>query len=99
MIRSFADNETQRFYETGKSKHLPPELLKRAMMRLLQLHAATKLEDLRAPASNHLEALRGDRKGQWSVRINQQWRLCFVFEDGEAFEVSIVDITRCFFVD
>jgi toxin HigB-1 len=91
MIRSFADNETQRFYETGKSRRLPTELLKRAMMRLLQLHAATKLEDLRAPASNNLEALRGDRKGQWSVRINQQWRLCFVFKDGDALEVAVVD--------
>lgn len=91
MIRSFADNETQRFFETGKSKRLPPAVLKRAMMRLLQLNAAAKLEDLRAPASNNLEALRGDRKGQWSVRINQQWRLCFMFKDGDAQDVSIVN--------
>jgi toxin HigB-1 len=91
MIHSFADTETQRFFETGKSKRLPPAVLKRAMMRLLQIHAATKLEDLRAPASNNLEALRGDRKGQWSVRINQQWRLCFTFKGGDALDVSIVD--------
>jgi toxin HigB-1 len=91
MIHSFADTETQRFFETGKSKRLPPAVLKRAMMRLLQLHAATKLEDLRAPASNNLEALRGDRKGQWSVRINQQWRLCFTFKGRDALDVSIVD--------
>ena len=60
-------------------------------MRLTQLDAATTINDLRFPPSNHLEALKDDRKGQWSVRINNQWRLCFRFENGDAFDVEIVD--------
>ena len=60
-------------------------------MRLTQLNAATRVEDLSQPASNRLEALVGDRAGQWSIRINQQWRVCFCFEDGDAFDVEIVD--------
>jgi len=60
-------------------------------MRLAQLDAATALEDLRVPASNRLEALKHDRRGQWSVRINDQWRVCFRFERGDAFDVEIVD--------
>ena len=60
-------------------------------MRLTQLDAATKLDDLRIPPSNRLEALQGDRGGRWSVRINAQWRLCFRFQSGDAFEVEIVD--------
>ena len=60
-------------------------------MRLLQLHAATRIEDLRQPPSNRLEALRGDRAGQYSVRINDQWRLCFRFESGDALDVEIAD--------
>ncbi len=60
-------------------------------MRLTQLDAATSVEDLRIPPSNRLEALRGDRKGQWSIRISGQWRICFRFEGGDAFNVKIVD--------
>jgi proteic killer suppression protein len=60
-------------------------------MRLLQLNAATLVDDLKLLRSNHLEALRGDRKGQWSVRINDQWRVCFRFANGDAFDVVIVD--------
>ena len=60
-------------------------------MRLTQLNAATALNDLRFPGSNRLEALKHDRKGQWSIRINDQWRLCFRFEEGDAFDVEIVD--------
>jgi proteic killer suppression protein len=60
-------------------------------MRLIQLHAAAVLGDLRIPPSNRLEALRGDRKGMWSIRINEQWRICFRFEEGHAYEVEIVD--------
>ncbi len=91
MIQSFANAETERFFVTGKSRRLPPETLKRAAMRLNQLHAATALDDLRLPPSNHLEALLGNRIGQWSIRINQQWRVCFNFERGDAFNVEIVD--------
>ena len=60
-------------------------------MRLIQLNTATQLNDLRLPPSNRLEALRGDRAGQWSIRINNQWRVCFRFIDGDAFDVEIVD--------
>ncbi|MBI3043538.1 MAG: type II toxin-antitoxin system RelE/ParE family toxin [Betaproteobacteria bacterium] len=91
MIRSFASAETERFFATGKSRRLPPEIRKRAAMRLTQLDAATALEDLRVPPSNRLEALKHDRKGQWSIRINDQWRVCFRFEKSNAFDVEIVD--------
>ena len=91
MIRSFASAETERFFATGKSRRLPTEILKRAAMRLTQINAATSLEDLRFPPSNRLEGLKGDRKGQWSVRISNQWRVCFRFADGDAFNVEIAD--------
>ena len=91
MIRSFASVETERFFVTGKSRRLPTEILKRAAMRLTQLNAATSIEDLRFPPSNRLEALKGDRKGRWSVRINTQWRVCFLFADGDALDVEITD--------
>ncbi|ODS95932.1 MAG: plasmid maintenance system killer [Lautropia sp. SCN 69-89] len=91
MIRSFADPETERFFGTGRAARMPPEIRRRAAMRLGQLNAATRIDDLRMPPSNRLEALKGDRAGQWSVRINDQWRLCFRFEDGDAFDVEIVD--------
>jgi proteic killer suppression protein len=91
MIQSFADSEAERFYTTGRSRRLPTEIRARAAMRLTQLNAATKIEDLKSPPSNHLEALRGDRKGKWSIRINQQWRVCFRFSKGDAVDVEIVD--------
>jgi len=91
VIRSFASSETERFFATGKSRRLPPEIRKRAAMRLTQLHAATTLDDLHFPPSNRLEALKHDRKGQWSIRINDQWRVCFRFERGDAFDVEITD--------
>jgi proteic killer suppression protein len=91
MIQSFADSEIERFYATGRARRLPPEIRIRAAMRLTQLNAATQIEDLKSPPSNRLEALKGDRKGQWSIRINDQWRLCFRFSKGDAFDVAIVD--------
>ena len=91
MIRSFANNETEQFVAKGKSRRLPPTILRRAAMRLTQLGAATSIEDLHFPPSNRLEALKGDRKGQWSIRINDQWRICFRFAAGDAFDVEIVD--------
>lgn len=91
MIRSFASAETERFFATGKSRRLPRDILKRAAMRMTQLNAATSVDDLRFPPSNRLEALKGDRKGQWSIRINDQWRICFRFADGDVFEVEIAD--------
>jgi proteic killer suppression protein len=91
MIESFASDETESLFTTGKSRRLPPEILKRALMRLTQLHAATEIEDLRLPPSNRLEALVGDLAGKWSIRVNDRWRLCFRFEGGHAHEVDIVD--------
>jgi proteic killer suppression protein len=91
VIRSFSDKETERFYTTGKSRRMPPEIRKRAAMRLVQLNASVRVEDLRVPPSNRLERLRGDRAAQWSMRINDQWRVCFRFRDGDAFDVEIVD--------
>jgi len=91
VIQTFANAETEHFFATGKSRRLPTEILKRAAMRLNQIHSATRVEDLRLPPSNQLEKLSGDREGQWSIRINGQWRVCFVFRDGHAFDVEIVD--------
>jgi toxin HigB-1 len=91
MICSFASAETERFFVTGRSRRFPPDIRARAAMRLTQLDAATKIDDLRIPASNRLESLRHDRKGQWSIRINDQWRICFKFEGADAYEVEIVD--------
>ena len=91
MIHSFADTETERFYTTGKSRRFSTEIRMRAAMRLTQLNAATRVEDLRLPPSNMLERLKRDRKGQWSVRINAQWRVCFRFNEGDAFNVEILD--------
>lgn len=91
MIRSFADKETESLFTAGRSRRLPQNIVRRAMTRLYQLHFAKRIEDLRNPPSNHLEALKGDRSGQWSIRINNQWRACFRFEDGDAFDVEIID--------
>lgn len=91
MIQSFADGETEKFFETGKSSRIAASLLKRAAMRLEQIDAATRIEDLRLPPSNRLERLSGDRAGQWSIRVNDRWRICFDWRDGEAWNVEIVD--------
>ena len=91
MIRTFADRETERLYATGKSRRLPSDIQRRTAMRLTQINAATSIHDLRLPPSNRLEALKHDRVGQWSIRINAQWRICFRFEHGDAFDVEIVD--------
>jgi proteic killer suppression protein len=91
MIRSFADTETERFFTIGKTRRLPADILRRAVMRLRQLDAATRIEDLRLPPSNRLEPLKGERAGRHSIRINDQWRVCFRFVDGDAFDVEIVD--------
>jgi toxin HigB-1 len=91
MIRSFADEETERFFTTGTSRRLPRDIQRRASQKLRIINAATDVEDLRSPPSHRLEVLRGDRAGQHSIRINDQWRICFRFADGDAHEVEIVD--------
>jgi len=91
MIKSFADKETQRLYIEGKSKRLPPDLIRRAVRRLEYINLAVTLNDLRVPPSNRLHALKSDRKGQFSISINTQWRICFNFIDGDAYDVGITD--------
>lgn len=91
MIRSFADKETQKIFNREYSFKLPAEIQERAQLRLERIHFATALTDLREPPSHHLESLKGDRKGQHSIRINKQWRVCFTWKDGHAYEVEIVD--------
>ena len=91
MLRSFADKETERLSTSGHSKRFPLAIQRRAMMRLSRLAEAAVIEDLLFPPSHRLEALKGERAGQWSIRINDQWRLCFRFESGNAFDVEIVD--------
>jgi proteic killer suppression protein len=91
MIRSFADKETERIWDGVRSRKLPPHIQKRALDRLMMIHAAEVLDDLKSPPSNRLHALRGERAGQHSVSINDQWRICFVWKDGDAEDVEIVD--------
>ena len=92
MIRSFRDAEAKRLWLTGTSRRNPPPSLRRAALRKLQLlESSTRLEDLRATPGNRLEAMKGDRNGQLSIRINDQYRICFIWEDGDAFEVEITD--------
>ena len=91
MIVGFRDLDTQRLWQSGKSRHLPADLHRRAFKKLAILNAALELDNLRVPPGNHLERLRGDRAGQHSIRINDQYRVCFVWRDGNAFDVEIVD--------
>ena len=91
VIEAFSCKETEKIWNGGWSKKLPGELQERAFLRLRQLHAADLLADLRIPPSNRLESLAGDLKGFWSVRINQQWRLVFRWNDGKASDVKITD--------
>ncbi len=89
MIRSFGDDETERFFKTGTSRRWPQDILKRVTMRLQQLDAATRLEDLRLPRSNRLEALKGGLAGKHSIRVNDGWRICFRFSNGDMFDVEV----------
>jgi proteic killer suppression protein len=91
VIEGFSCKETEKIWNGARSKRLPGEIPERAFLRLRQLHAAEILEDLRIPPSNRLEALSGDLKGFWSIRINQQWRLVFRWNDGKASDVKITD--------
>ncbi|MDZ4183701.1 MAG: type II toxin-antitoxin system RelE/ParE family toxin [Desulfuromonadales bacterium] len=88
MITSFANKETEKLFATGKSRKFPCEIIARAIMRLTQLDSVREVKDLMMPPSNRLEALSGNRAGQWSIRINEQWRICFSFANGEATEVE-----------
>ncbi len=91
VIKSFRDQETEKIFRGDRSRKLPMDIQRRARMRLDRLHAAICLEDLRIPPSHRLEALQGDRASQYSIRINDQWRVCFEWLDGAAHHVEIVD--------
>jgi proteic killer suppression protein len=91
MIKSFRDKETELIFSRHFSRRLPPDLHRKSWQKLAILDAAEMLDDLRIPPGNRLEKLSGNRSGQYSIRINDQWRICFRWEDGNAFEVEITD--------
>ena len=91
MIRGFACHETEKLFHDESSRRLPAQIQRVARRKLLVLHQARSLNDLRVPYGNRLEALKDDRKGQHSIRINDQWRVCFRWQDGDAHDVEIVD--------
>jgi proteic killer suppression protein len=91
MIHSFRDPETEKLFLRQRSRRLPADLLRVALKKLVILNAADSLQDLRTPPGNRLEKLRGNREGQHSIRINDQWRICFLWREGGAHEVEIVD--------
>jgi proteic killer suppression protein len=91
MIKTFKCKETEKIYNREISKKLPSDIQRTALKKLWMLDAAPDINSLRVPPSNHLEALKGERKGQHSIRINKQWRICFVWNNGDAFDVEIVD--------
>ena len=91
MIKSFADKETEKVYRQEFSRKLPQAIQRIALRKLMMLNAAETMEDLRVPPSNHLERLSGDREGQFSIRINQQYRICFKVAGKDLFDVEIVD--------
>ncbi|MBW2273684.1 MAG: type II toxin-antitoxin system RelE/ParE family toxin [Deltaproteobacteria bacterium] len=91
MIRSFCDRETEKVFRRDRSRRLPPNVQRQAHRKLLVVDAAQALDDLRVPPGNRLERLSGDRKGQYSIRVNDQWRICFRWERGDAYDVEIAD--------
>ena len=91
MIQSFRCKETAKIFEGRYSKKLPSDIQQRALNKLRLIATVTQLETLRVPPSNHLEALTGNRKGQHSIRINNQWRICFCWQEGNARDVEIAD--------
>ena len=91
MIRGFACPETERLFNDEASRRLPTQIQRVARRKLLLLNQARRLDDMRAPPGNRLEALKGDRAGQMSIRINDQWRICFRWAKGDAEDIEIVD--------
>jgi proteic killer suppression protein len=91
MIKSFRCGETEKVFQRIFSRKFPENIQASAFMKLNAIDAAVQLSDLRLPPSNRLEALRGERKGQWAIRINDQWRICFKWRNGNAEQVEIID--------
>jgi len=91
MIQGFRDKETEKVFKREYSRRIPGHIQEAAHRKLVMLHSAAYLEDLNSPPGNRLEPLKGDRKGQHSIRINDQYRICFIWSEGKAHEVEIVD--------
>ena len=91
MIKSFTCKETEKIFSREFSRKLPVNIQRIALRKLLMIHAAININELRIPPSNKLEKLSGNRRGQFSIRINMQWRICFVWQNNEAHNVKIVD--------
>ena len=94
MIQTFADKQTEEFYVSGHSTRLPADIVERALRKLSYLDNATRLDDLRVPPGNRLHKLTGERDGQFAIAINDQWRICFRFEQGDAYDVEVTDYHR-----
>jgi len=91
VIRSWADAEAEKIFNLQRSRKLPTDIQRVALRKLLMLDAAVTIADLTVPPANRLEKLKGDREGLWSIRINDQWRVCFAWREGNAYDVEIVD--------
>ena len=91
MIKSFKDKEAEKIYRQEVSRKIPRDIQQVAIRKLRMLNNAKNIIDLRVPPANRLEKLSGNRAGQYSIRINDQWRICFTWKSGEAFEVEITD--------
>jgi toxin HigB-1 len=91
VIKTFKDAQTQKIYQRQVSRKLPPDIQQVALRKLRMINNATSLADLRVPPANRLEKLSGDRAEQWSIRINNQWRICFIWRESDAYDVEIVD--------
>ena len=91
MIKDFANKETEKLWKGRKSKAVPLQLREKAIAKLLSVDIATNVEELEVPPGNRLHKLGGNREGQWSISINRQYRVCFRFEDGDAYEVEVTD--------
>jgi toxin HigB-1 len=91
VVQNFKDKETQKIFERLRSRKLPSDIQQVALRKLRMINRAETLQDLRVPPANRLERLVGDQEGQYSIRVNDQWRICFEWQDGEALDVEIVD--------
>lgn len=91
MIRSFRDRNAERLFHREPVRKWGPDVQRAGLRKLRILDAATSIDDLRVPPGNRLEKLRGDRAGQWSIRLNDQWRVCFEWREGDAYEVELAD--------
>ncbi|HEY0997313.1 MAG TPA: type II toxin-antitoxin system RelE/ParE family toxin [Gemmatimonadaceae bacterium] len=91
MIKTFADRQTEKLFRTGKAKKVPADVARRALRKLEAVDAALQVSDLKVPPGNRLHALKGNRAGQHAIAVNDQWRICFRFEGGDAYDVEFCD--------